>query len=104
MVQLDNGGKFGGVFYELLLKEYIEITYGRAKHPQSQGSVEQGNRVFKIKLATWQEQFITTGWVSALSFHVLVLNKQLHSALLNNLCPYKVTISAKAALGAKCPS
>jgi transposase InsO family protein len=95
VVQSDNGGEFHGVLEELLWKEGIEIAHGRAKHPQSQGSVEQGNGVFKKKLATWRERHNTIGWVSALPFLALAMNKQPHSALPNNMCPYEVMFGRK---------
>jgi hypothetical protein len=65
---------------ELLWKEGIEIAHGRAKHPQSQGSVEQGNGVFKQKIATWSGQNNTTNWVRAILFLALAMKKQPQSA------------------------
>ncbi len=46
---------------ELFLNKGIEIAHGRAKHPQSQRSVEQDNGVSKGMLATWRERNSITG-------------------------------------------
>jgi hypothetical protein len=94
-VQSDNGGEFQGVLEELLEEEGIEIAHGRLKHPQSQGSVEQGNNVFKRKLATWRERNRTTGFVRALPFIGLAMNKQQHLAPPNRMCPYEVMFGRK---------
>jgi hypothetical protein len=103
-VQCDNSGEFRGVLSKLLLKEGIEIVHGRAKHLQSQGSVEQGNGVFKRKLTTWRERNNTTGWVSSLPLLALVMNKQPHSALPNSMCPYEVMFSCEPRCEHRVPS
>ncbi len=95
LVQSDNGGEFQGVLEELLEDESIEIAHGWPKHPQSQGSVEQGDNVFKRKLVTWRERNRTTDFVRALPFIALAMNKQQHSALPNRMCPYEVMFGRK---------
>jgi hypothetical protein len=62
-VQSDNGGEFKGILEELLHEQGIQIIHGHAKHPQSQGLVEQGNFVAKRKLEFWQARTKISTWV-----------------------------------------
>jgi IS30 family transposase len=46
----NNGGEFKGKVIEVCKKRGIKIVWGRAYYPQSQGSIEIANRVFKRRL------------------------------------------------------
>jgi hypothetical protein len=53
IIHYNNDSEFCGVLEENFCKVWIEIAHGRAQHMQWQGSIEQGKRVIKRKLATW---------------------------------------------------
>jgi transposase InsO family protein len=95
IVQSDNGGGFRSVLEELLREQGIQIIHGWAKHPQSQGLVEQGNFVIKRKLEFWQARTKIRSWVKALLFIALAMNKQCHSALPHRILPYKLFVGRK---------
>jgi IS30 family transposase len=46
----DNGTEFKGAFQKLADSMIIPIIRGRSYHPQTQGSVEKANQVFKDRL------------------------------------------------------
>jgi hypothetical protein len=96
IVQSDNGDEFRWLFEELLQQQGIHIIHGRAKHPQSQGCVEQGNSVVKRTLETRQARLGIQSWVSALPFIVLAMNKQHHSAVPTRMPPYEVIFGQKS--------
>jgi transposase InsO family protein len=103
IVQSDNGGEFKGVLEDLLSEQGIQIIHGRAKHPQSQGLVEQGNLVAKRKLEFWQARTKISSWVRALPFIALAMNKQCHSSLPNRMSPYEVFFGRKSRWESRVP-
>jgi hypothetical protein len=66
IIQCDNGKEFKGVLLILLKKYGIKIVNGCPRHPQTQGLVEQANRVMKIKLSCWLKEHEGQGWSDAL--------------------------------------
>jgi transposase InsO family protein len=103
IVQSDNGGEFKIVLEDLLHEQGIQIIHGRAKHPQSQGLVEQGNFVAKRKLDFWQARTKISSWVKALPFIALAMNKQSHSALPHRMSPYEVFFGRKTRWESRVP-
>ncbi len=103
IVQSDNGGEFKRVLEELLHEQGIHIIHGRAKHPQSQGLVEQGNFVAKRKLEFWQARTKISSWVKALPFISLAMNKQCHSALPHRMTLYEVFFGRKSRWDSRLP-
>jgi hypothetical protein len=95
IVQSNNGGEFKRVLKDLLYEQGIQIIHRHAKHPQSQGLVEQGNLVAKRKIECWQARTKITSWVKALPFIHLAMNKQSHSALPRSMSPYEVFFGRK---------
>jgi len=61
ILQCDNGAEFKAVLLILLRKYGIKIIHGRARDPQSQGLVEQANRVVKTKLRCWLANYEAQG-------------------------------------------
>lgn len=43
-------------------------VHGKARHPQSQGSVERANQDIENKIASWLTDNNTTEWVKGLPF------------------------------------
>jgi len=60
----DNGKEFvADVIHELLkLWPGIKVVNGRPRHPQSQGSVERGNKILQERLAKWMASTESTSW------------------------------------------
>jgi hypothetical protein len=90
---VDNGtefkGKKLGEFAPVCLKRRMKIIRGRSRHPQTQGSVEIANKVFKRRLRAIQVQLGTRKWVQFLPEIAFVLNTTPSKALPNNMTPYE---------------
>jgi len=89
ILQCDNGVEFKGVLLILLKKYGIKIINGRARHPQTQGLIEQANGVVKTKLRFWLANHDGQGWSDALSDIALAMNRQSHSSLGSKM-PYEI--------------
>ena len=50
----DNGGEFKGLVTPLCIRRNIRVVNGRAYHPQTQGGIEQANKVCKARLRAAQ--------------------------------------------------
>jgi transposase InsO family protein len=103
VVQSDNGGEIKGMLETLLCEQGIQIVHGRAKHPQSQGLVEQSNLVAKRKLEFWQARTKISSWVRALPFKALAMNKQSHSSLPHRMSPYEAFLGRKSRWESRVP-
>jgi len=78
-LQCDNGAEFKGVLLILQKKYGIKIINGSARHPQTQGLIEQANGVVKTKLRFWLADHDSQGWSDALPDIALPMNRQSHS-------------------------
>ena len=58
------------------------FIHGRARHPQSQGLVEQANGTMQKMIASMLVQFNTQNWVKLLPKVMFNLNTQHHSDLI----------------------
>ncbi len=58
---------------------YMKFVHGRARHPQSQGSVERSNSDIKKMLAGWMRDNKTTKWATGLKFLQLRKNHSMHT-------------------------
>jgi hypothetical protein len=62
------------------------IVHGRARHPQSQDSVERANQDIKTMLSIWLHDNTTNNWVFGLNFVHLAKNTKYHSGIGNDPC------------------
>jgi hypothetical protein len=85
----DNSGEFKKEVTAFCKARNINIIRGRARHPQSQGSIEQANKFFKAKLRAVQ---IETGtkWVFLLPRIAKIMNSSSNIALPKETTPNKV--------------
>lgn len=71
------------------------MIYGRAYHPQTQGSMESANRTFKSWLRSLQIHKGVNTWVSLLPELALVLNTCTSVALPGKTTPFEVWFGQK---------
>ncbi|CAF2004407.1 unnamed protein product, partial [Rotaria magnacalcarata] len=64
------------------------IINGRARHPQTQGLVERGNRTLEVALGKWMQHNKTDEWSKGLRPVVYSINTSVAEA--TNKTPYKV--------------
>ena len=94
----DNGGEFVGDTKDLLDQQLppIPIINGRARHPQSQGSIEKANATFKERLAALRvERGIPREWVSLLPELQEVTNTTPNRALPRHMTPFEAWFGRK---------
>jgi hypothetical protein len=70
ILQSDNGREFRAAVVEELcvLWPGLKLVHGRARHPQSQGSVERSNAEVKKLLGTWIRENKSLKWSVGLNF------------------------------------
>jgi hypothetical protein len=71
------------------------VINGRAYHPQTQGSVEKANDIFKQRLYACQAEYNTTEWVRFLPEIARVVNSTRPSSLPARMTPYEVFFGRK---------
>ncbi|KFZ11413.1 hypothetical protein V501_04793 [Pseudogymnoascus sp. VKM F-4519 (FW-2642)] len=81
IMQSDNGKEFKGALLILLRKFGIRVINGAPRSPQTQGLVEQGNRVVEDKLRSWKMDHGSTEWANGLLEVTLAINTQKHSTI-----------------------
>jgi hypothetical protein len=91
----DNGGEFKGEVIEVCKKRGIKIIRGRAYHPQSQGSIEVANRVFKKRLRAARADTSIQSWIQLLPLIAWVINTTATAALPKGNTPYEVWFGRK---------
>ena len=82
---------------KLITSRGIVLINGKARHPQSQGSVENANRGFKAVLAKKRLEYSTKEFVCFLLEIQLILNTSVNSVLPKNMTPYEVYYGRKPA-------
>ena len=92
ILQSDNGKEFRNQIISALKSMWpdLSLVNGRARHPQSQGSVERANADIKKILATWMRENKSTKWSIGIKFVQLKKNHSFHTA--NKCSPTKTTI------------
>lgn len=75
----------------------MQILHGRARHPQSQGSVERANADIKKMLATWMRENKSTKWTIGCKFIQFKKNHSFHTGM--KCAPYKATFGIETPLG-----
>ena len=84
VLQSDNGGEFRNHILPPIVKKWCrtgdtvlletDIIHGRPRHPQSQGCVEQGNKVIKKQLGLMSQHADMRGWTTNLPLVMWRLN------------------------------
>jgi hypothetical protein len=86
----DNRTEFKGDLLELLNSYRIPVINGRTYHPQTQGSVEKANDIFKQRLYDCQAECNSTEWVRFLPEIAMVVNSTRPSCLPALVTPFDV--------------
>ena len=99
ILQSDNGKEFRNQIILALKSMWpgLSLINGRARHPQSQGSVERANADIKKMLATWMRENKSTKWSTGIKFVQLKKNHSYHTA--NKCTPYKAVYGIDTPLG-----
>ena len=74
-----------------------KVVYGRPRHPQSQGLVEQANGTVEKMIASGMEQFQTKAWTKLLPKIAFNLNTSKSSSL--KCMPYEIVFNKKPNFG-----
>jgi transposase InsO family protein len=95
IVQSDNGSEFLEEVMDFI--EFLKIISirGAPRHPQSQGSVEIANQIFKRVLRKVREEHNTREWVRFLPQIQLIMNTSQSNILPNHMTPYEVHFGRK---------
>ena len=80
---------------DLLNSHGVPVVNGRAYHPQTQGSVEKANDIFKQRLYACQTECNTREWVRFLPEIARVVNTTRLSSLPARMTPYEVFFGRK---------
>jgi hypothetical protein len=91
----DNGGEFKGRVNEVCKKRGIKVIRGRAHYPQSQGSIEVANRIFKKRLRAARADTGIQSWMQLVPLIAWVINTTPTSALPRGNTPYEVWFGRK---------
>jgi hypothetical protein len=91
----NNGGEFKGKVIEICKKRGIKIIRGRAYYPQSQGSIEVANRIFKKRLRAARADTGIQSWIQLLPLIAWVINTTATPALPKGNTPYEVWFGRK---------
>jgi hypothetical protein len=99
ILQSDNGKEFRNQIISALKSMWPDLLLvnGRARHPQSQGSVERANADIKKMLATWMRENKSTKWSIGIKFVQLKKNHSFHTA--HKCSPYKAVFGIDTPLG-----
>ena len=70
ILQSDNGREFRNslILAVKMMWPDMNLVHGRARHPQSQGSVERSNADIKKMLSGWMREKRSTNWSKGLKF------------------------------------
>ena len=99
ILQSDNGREFvNSVIRELMtLWPAAKIVNGRARHPQSQGSVERSNQDVELMLGAMMKDLGTSDWPMCLPFIAHQKNNRFHKGI--DAIPYEVQYGSKCKIG-----
>jgi hypothetical protein len=81
ILQSDNGLEFRNSLMLKLVKSWdgnCKVVYGRPRHPQSQGLVEQSNGTMERMISAMTKQFNDNNWVAFLPKIMYNMNTQLN--------------------------
>jgi len=86
----DNGTEFKGAVKALCKSRGTKVVNGRAYHPQSQGSIEVANKIFKARLRAAQKDTGIKEWVQLLLIIAWVINTTRPETLPRGITPFQV--------------
>ena len=91
----DNGREFINRAMNKLLSVYPQIEHrtGRARHPQTQGSVESANKTIKHILLRFMNECGEKDWVSLLDMVTMAKNSTYHTGI--QMSPYQALLGVK---------
>ena len=92
ILQSDNGREFKNINLASMIRELwtgCKIVYEKARHPESQGSVERVNREIKKVLGSLMRKANDPCWINYVSQAQFSINTSPHSTL-ENRTPYRV--------------
>ena len=95
IVQCDNSTEFKGALRQKCLKYGIKVINGRAYHPETQGSVERANGIYKQRLRAYIMETGGNNWVESLGDITRVINTTPCSVLPRHTTPYEVFFGHK---------
>ena len=87
LIQCNNGKEFKSDVLHLLQRYGIKLINSNSRHPQSQGSVEQGNSTVIRKLRALMAERGTREWSTLLVEVSIAMNSEVHETL--RLTPYE---------------
>ena len=101
ILQTDNGREFKNAVVESVQQLWpeLKIVHGKARHSQSQGSVERANRDVEEMLYTWlrDQDKESQKWSEGLRFVQFMKNRSLHSGIRRS--PYEAMFGVPARIG-----
>ena len=88
ILQSDNGKEFRNKVVRVLkvLWPGLQLVHGRARRPQTQGSVERSNGDWQSLMGTWMRNHKTTNWSLGLALVQHQKNRKFHRGI--NTSPY----------------
>ena len=83
VLQSDNGSEFTAAVLNEIMQLWpdLKMVHGKARHPQSQGSVERLNCDVKDMLISWLNDNNTADWATGLKFVQFSKNRSFHSGI-----------------------
>ncbi|XP_023212442.1 KRAB-A domain-containing protein 2-like [Centruroides sculpturatus] len=75
----------------------VKIVHGKARHSQSQGSVERANQDIENMLSTWMETNQLSKWSEGLRFIQAMKNRAYHEG--NKCSPYEAMFGCPMKMG-----
>ncbi|XP_050066160.1 KRAB-A domain-containing protein 2-like, partial [Aphis gossypii] len=75
----------------------VKIVHGKARHSQSQGSVERANQDIESMIATWMETNHNAKWSESLRFVQAMKNSAFHSGIKRS--PYEAMFGCTMKMG-----
>ncbi len=100
ILQSDNGAEFKSKLFVNSIASWegnCKIVYGRPRHPQSQGLVEQANGTVEKMLMALMKQLNTKEWARLLPLLMFNLNTSTSST--TKFMPFEVTFNMKPNFG-----
>ena len=101
ILQSDNGREFKNKLFVQSISSWdgdCKIVYGRPRHPQSQGLVEQANGTVENMITAAMEQHKTKAWTRLLPGVIYTMNTSKSST--TKFMPFEVTFNKKPNVGA----
>ena len=88
ILQSDNGSEFVNELMKILAESYgIQLVHGRARHPQSQGSVERSNADISKIVYAWMKEKNSKYWSVGMDEMQFQKNARYHSSI--KMAPYE---------------